>query len=230
MTIKTNPLISVIMSTYNDEKNLQQSIESILEQTYKNFEFLILDDASTDSSYEVLKQYQKLDNRVQVYSNKVNKGLTKSLNILIQKSKGEYLARQDSDDKSLKERFTVQIRYLTERNYDLCFSRAKIKDAKSIIPGLSYYIPNNIAIRYKNPFIHGSLMMKRSVLENLNYYDENFYYAQDYKLFSDAVISNFRIKYLRTPLYILNIQNNISTLHKSEQKYFAKCVKKGLNP
>ena len=108
------------MSTYNDRKNLNQSIESILDQTYRNFEFLILDDASTDSSSEQLEAYQKLDKRIMIFSNKVNKGLTKSLNILIKKSKGNYIARQDSDDISMKDRFNTQINYLTDGKYDLC--------------------------------------------------------------------------------------------------------------
>jgi glycosyltransferase EpsE len=218
------------MSTYNDRKNLNQSIESILDQTYRNFEFLILDDASTDSSYEQLEAYQKLDKRIMIFSNKVNKGLTKSLNILIKKSKGNYIARQDSDDISMKDRFNTQINYLTDGKYDLCFTRAKLKDSGKFIPGLSYYIPPKVSIKYKNPFIHGSLMIKKSVLEKLNYYDENFYYAQDYKLFKDAMMNNYQIKYLNKAMYLLNTKDNISTLNKNEQKYYADCIKKGVNP
>lgn len=218
------------MSTYNDRKNLNQSIESILDQTYRNFEFLILDDASTDSSYEQLEAYQKLDKRIMIFSNKVNKGLTKSLNILIKKSKGNYIARQDSDDISMKDRFNTQINYLTDGKYDLCFTRAKLKDSGKFIPGLSYYIPPKVSIKYKNPFIHGSLMIKKSVLEKLNYYDENFYYAQDYKLFKDAMMNNYQIKYLNKAMYLLNTKDNISTLNKNEQKYYANCIKKGVNP
>ena len=218
------------MSTYNDRKNLNQSIESILDQTYRNFEFLILDDASTDSSYEQLEAYQKLDKRIMIFSNKVNKGLTKSLNILIKKSKGNYIAIQDSDDISMKDRFNTQINYLTDGKYDLCFTRAKLKDSGKFIPGLSYYIPPKVSIKYKNPFIHGSLMIKKSVLEKLNYYDENFYYAQDYKLFKDAMMNNYQIKYLNKAMYLLNTKDNISTLNKNEQKYYANCIKKGVNP
>ena len=218
------------MSTYNDRKNLNQSIESILDQTYRNFEFLILDDASTDSSYEQLEAYQKLDKRIMIFSNKVNKGMTKSLNILIKKSKGNYIARQDSDDISMKDRFNTQINYLTDGKYDLCFTRAKLKDSGKFIPGLSYYIPPKVSIKYKNPFIHGSLMIKKSVLEKLNYYDENFYYAQDYKLFKDAMMNNYQIKYLNKAMYLLNTKDNISTLNKNEQKYYANCIKKGVNP
>ena len=156
--------------------------------------------------------------------------MTKSLNILIKKSKGNYIARQDSDDISMKDRFNTQINYLTDGKYDLCFTRAKLKDSGKFIPGLSYYIPPKVSIKYKNPFIHGSLMIKKSVLEKLNYYDENFYYAQDYKLFKDAMMNNYQIKYLNKAMYLLNTKENISTLNKNEQKYYADCIKKGVNP
>ena len=95
---ETEPIISVIMSTYNDEKKVGKSIESILNQTYKNFEFLIVDDFSQDSTLDVLKHYEAKDRRVKIFTNKQNIGLTKSLNKLIFHSKGEYIARQDSDD------------------------------------------------------------------------------------------------------------------------------------
>ena len=83
--------LSVIMSVYNSEENLSDSIESILNQTYKNFEFLIMDDGSSDNSSEILGEYAKKDNRVKIFKNSDNLGLTKSLNILISSSKGSIL-------------------------------------------------------------------------------------------------------------------------------------------
>ena len=97
-----SPLISVLLSVYNDDKNIKTSIDSILSQSYKNIELLVIDDCSTDKTYEVLKEIK--DIRLKIYRNKENHGLTKSLNILIKKSKGQILARQDSDDISLPTR------------------------------------------------------------------------------------------------------------------------------
>ena len=126
--------LSVIMSVYNSEENLSDSIESILNQTYKNFEFLIMDDGSSDNSSEILGEYAKKDNRVKIFKNSDNLGLTKSLNILISSSKGEYLARQDSDDISSKDRFEKQLNYLSLNNLDACTVRALGSTTKKLIP------------------------------------------------------------------------------------------------
>ena len=101
--------ISVILSVFNGEKHIANAIESVLNQSYEDFEFLILDDASTDETYNIIKSYQNIDKRIEILKNNSNIGLTKSLNILISKSKYEYIARQDSDDLSLVERFSTQL-------------------------------------------------------------------------------------------------------------------------
>ena len=86
------------MSVFNNELSLKSSIESILNQSYKDFEFLIMDDCSTDNSHNILKDYESRDSRIKVFRNSENIGLTKSLNILIEKSQRDFIARQDGDD------------------------------------------------------------------------------------------------------------------------------------
>ena len=93
------PKVTVLMSVYNSEKFLRESINSILEQTFKDFEFLIINDGSTDSSREIILSYN--DPRITLFDNKNNIGLTKSLNKGLDLAKGEYIARQDADDISL---------------------------------------------------------------------------------------------------------------------------------
>ena len=93
-------LISVIMSSYNSEETIEKSILSILNQDYKNIEFLIVDDCSTDSSLSIMKRLREDDKRIKIIENKKNIGLTKSLNKLLKISNGKYIARQDSDDVS----------------------------------------------------------------------------------------------------------------------------------
>ncbi len=222
--------ISVLMSVYNDENLLKESIESILNQTYENFELLICNDSSLDNTLKVLSFYEKNDSRIKVINNKKNIGLTKSLNKLINISEGELIARQDSDDISLKTRFEEQVHYIEKKGYDVVLSRAYRKQGRKYIPGFSYYLPKKFLIKYKNPFIHGTLLIKKTVINEIGNYDENFYYAQDYKLFSDLLNSGYSFKHIKTPLYVLNMKDNISSDFNKQQDYYANCVRKNKLP
>ena len=224
------PKISVLMSVYNDEKTLERSIESILKQTFKNFELLINDDSSTDGSFKIIKNFSNIDNRIKFFQNENNTGLTKSLNKLIRQSSGEFIARQDSDDTSHIERFQKQINVIESGKFDIVTTRANVIGEKRKIPNISFYFPKRYIIKYKNPFIHGSLLIKKNVLNDIGNYDERFYYSQDYKLMSDLIKQNKKIKTLRQPLYNLNLKNNISSKNAEEQEYFAKCVRLNVNP
>ena len=98
------PLVSIIMSVYNEEERVEKCINSILNQDYKNFEFLIVDDFSEDNTLEVLNKFSREDSRIKIFKNKSNLGLTKNLNFLIKKSSGDFVARQDADDTSKQDR------------------------------------------------------------------------------------------------------------------------------
>ena len=228
--INRDHLISVIMSVYNDEKNIDKSIESIMSQTYKNLELHILDDGSNDKTWKIINKYKTEYQNIFIYRNKNNLGLTKSLNYLVNQTNGEIIARHDSDDLSHPERIEKQLNIMTKYNLDFCTTRAQIIQNNKITPKFSYYIPKKIVVKYKNPFIHGTLMIKKRVIINIGMYDENFYYSQDYKLMTDLLNINSKYKILRTPYYKLNFENNISTEFKEEQKYYAFCVKKKLTP
>ena len=222
--------ISVILSVFNGEKHIANAIESVLNQSFEDFEFLILDDASTDNTYNIIKSCQNIDTRIELLKNNSNIGLTKSLNTLISRSKYEYIARQDADDLSLVERFGSQLTVINSGDYDAVTTRAIIKGENTYTPNYSYYLPRRFVMKIKNPFIHGSLMIKKSVLYDLGKYNEKFYYAQDYKLMSDLVKKNYKTKIIKEPLYVLNQKNNISTNFKNSQEYFANCVKKNIDP
>lgn len=94
--MKNHPKVSVLMSVYNDAVHLKEAINSILNQTIKDFEFIIIDDGSTDVSVDILRRYEKQDSRVKVYTNESNIGLAKSLNKGFLLSSGEYIARMDA--------------------------------------------------------------------------------------------------------------------------------------
>jgi glycosyltransferase involved in cell wall biosynthesis len=222
--------ISVLLSVFNEEKNIAASIESICNQTYENFEFLIIDDCSTDNSYEIINEFSNRDDRIKIIRNSSNIGLTKSLNKLIKTSSGDYIARQDADDISLLNRFERQIELLNNLDYQACTTRAIIREETRITPNRSFYIPKFLIMNLKNPFVHGSLMIRKKAIESIGLYDEDFYYAQDYKLMSDLISSGYKIKIIKEPLYILNVKDNISTNFYEKQKYYADCVKKKIKP
>ena len=224
-----NKKISVLMSIYNSEETIEESINSVLNQTFSDFEFLIIDDCSTDSSLEIIKRFEKTDQRITVFCNEENLGLTRSLNKLIQNSNFDFIARQDSDDRSFPNRLETQMKSLINLDLDFCTTRA-LKKKGGITPNLKHYLPYKFMINYLNPFIHGTLLIKKQVLEKINGYDERFYYAQDYKLFKDLIKQNFKFKVINSPLYYLNTINNISSNKKKEQYYYASCVRNNKIP
>ena len=216
---------SIIMSTYNHEKSLSQSINSILSQKYEDFEFLILNDNSKDGTKAVLDKFKKKDSRVKVFNNYKNLGLTKSLNILIKESKGSLIFRQDSDDISLPNRLMKQVSLLSHPNNHACVTRAANSLTLKKIPNMSYNFPYKLVMNFKNPFIHGTLGIKKEVLYDVGLYDEKFYYAQDYHLYKKLIMSKYKIIKIREIHYILNMESNISNLFKDEQDAYASIVK-----
>ncbi len=223
-------LVSVLLSTYNSESTIEESLISLLNQTYKNLEILIVDDGSTDNTEEICKKFQLSDERILLFSNKKNIGLTKSLNSLAQKASGSLIARQDADDVSLPERIEKQIQFMNKKKLDAVTTRSLVKQNNKKRPGISFYIPNKLLINRKNPFIHGTLIIKKNIFKDIGYYDERFYYAQDYKLFYDLLNKGYKVKTLNEALYILNTENNISSENLDRQNYYADCVRLGKIP
>lgn len=218
------------MSTFNNEDTVGSSVKSILNQTYSDFNFLIIDDGSKDSTFDILKKFEFNDKRIKIYKNSDNIGLTKSLNKLIKFSNKRYIARQDADDISLPKRLESQINYAEINNLHVCTTLARVMDSDQVRPKISHLLPQKIIIKRKNPFIHGTLLMKKSLMEEVGLYDENFYYSQDYKLFYDLIKKGVKVGVLRKPLYRLNTKNNISSNSKMKQAYYANCVKKQILP
>lgn len=166
------PRISVAMSVYNGEKYISEAIDSILNQTYSDFEFIICDDASTDKSVDIIKNYIRKDNRIILIRNETNMGLASSLNKCIDRARGEYIARMDADDLSLNDRFEKQITFLDE-NPNIAF----------VCGGIYLLDKNGIwgeriskrALTKENifkfqPVAHPTTMIRRSVLKQVNGY------------------------------------------------------------
>ena len=222
--------ISIIMGVFNSEETLKNSIESILDQSFRDFEFLILDDCSTDNSFQIADIYRKKDERIKLYRNHENLGLTKSLNILIENSKSDYIARQDSEDVSRNKRLEAQLSFIKKFKLDGCTTKAISQQTGKILHKIANKFPPKVTIKYKNPFIHGSLLILKKTLDEVGCYDENFIYAQDYKLMSEVLKNGSSIKIMNDIFYELNTINNISSKYKAEQEYFANCVRKNRIP
>lgn len=222
--------VSFIISVFNSSHLIQNSLQSILNQTYKNIEILVIDDGSTDKSYKILKSIEASNSNVKLFKNNENLGLTKSLNKLIDHCEGEIIARQDIDDFSKPKRIEKQVHEINKLNLDFCLTRARRLDNNKLIPKYSFLLPDKFVMKYKNPFIHGTLAIKKEALLSVGKYNKKFYYAQDYKLFSDMISKNLKYKVINEPLYYLNMIDNLSSKFKSDQEYFANCVRKNLIP
>ncbi len=183
--IKRN-LISVIFPIYNASNYLDESLQSILSQTYKDFEVILINDGSTDDSLDKCKKYQKEDSRIKIINNK-HQGLTKSLNDGIKFSTGKFIARQDADDISKVNRFEKQINWFSSSNNRvLCGTNGYVVSPNGNIR------QNNVItfshdkiiskLKYTNCFMHTSVMFLRLAAEKFNFYNENLKYAQDYDL------------------------------------------------
>lgn len=216
--------ISVLMSVFNGEAYLSEAIESILDQTYKNFEFIIINDCSTDNSKKILRKYAKADKRIQLINNKQNLGLTKSLNFGLKNSHGEFVARMDSDDISLPIRLEEQYNYLKKnRDIFLVGAGALIIDScgntiKQFKPILG---PKKIkkSLLKKNVLYHPSIMFRN---QTSYFYRDKFIYAQDYDYYLNLLTNNEKMNNIFKPLikYRINPQG-ITCKKLTKQKLFA---------
>jgi glycosyltransferase involved in cell wall biosynthesis len=209
MSLKYTPqLISVIMPVYNAMPYLSESVESILKQTYAHFEFIIIDDHSTDGSYELLEKYAKKDKRISLYRNAKNLGVSHAVMKGIKHATGQYIARMDADDISSADRFTKQVAYFE-------------KHEKSVAVGAQCYIINehgkvtgkkifpttfDDVYRYSFTFVpvqQPTLMIDRSRLpKNFKFYIDGMNTAEEVELFFKLFkyghvenIPNYLLKY-----------------------------------
>lgn len=195
------------MGVYNEEEYLERAIESVLEGTYENLEFIIVDDASTDRSAEIVKSYD--DPRIVFLENNTNRGLTVSLNRGLERASGKYIARQDADDISEPDRLARQVAFL-ERNEQVAVvgSGAYLidGDGEVIDHRVGYCSPSFGDFLEKSHLVHGSIVARRSVLEDVGGYDELFRYGQDYDLWL-RIAKRHWIANIPDPFYRLRIHD-----------------------
>lgn len=214
------------MSVYNGETYVSESICSILLQNYKDFEFIIVNDGSTDNTLSILKDYAQKDSRIKLVDQE-NKGLTKSLNIAAKMAKGEFIARQDADDISLPNRFKNQLRYL-QRNTDVKFLGTSnfMIDSKGKV--INYFLRPQDCEQVRdympkgNQICHGSMMMCTTTFNKLGGYDESYRFAQDYDLWFRALKQGHKVENLRQLFYLWRIHEN--SIAGAKQQKQRECV------
>jgi len=218
----SKPIVSVLMGVHNSESFLSSSIKSILLQTFKKFEFIIINDGSDDSSGDIINSFAKKDSRIKVIHQE-NKGLTKTLNIAAQHAQGQYLARQDADDISLPKRLEMQVKYLQKypdvkvlgtSNYMLD-NKGKVIN-RFLRPSSTELIKKYMS--FGNQMCHGSIVMHKDFFVEIKGYDEKCKYSQDYELWLRCLSKGYLIKNLRWPLYMWRIHDQSIAGSKLDQQ------------
>lgn len=176
-----SPVITCLMCVYNGESFLREAINSILNQTFKDFELVIINDASIDSTLEILNSFT--DNRIKIITNSHNLGLTKSLNIGIKHSKGKYIARMDADDVSRRDRFEKQLKFILKHHeiaVVFSFGNGFLSRKYPKSPIKNHEIKARLL--FENPLVHSSAFINKNLIGNNLYYDEDYKTSQDYEL------------------------------------------------
>ncbi|WP_318557106.1 glycosyltransferase [Geobacter anodireducens] len=180
------PLVTVLMSVYNGADFVGDAVNSILQQTYTNFEYLIINDHSTDSSKEIVEKF--CDKRIRIVSNDANLGLAASLNIGIRLSKSKYIARMDADDISDPQRLAIQLDFMESHpDVGVCGTWVKTFGDGDVLEWQYGIASDDIKsnLLFESPFAHPSVMFRRSILiDSCAYYNETLHVAQDYDLWA----------------------------------------------
>tara|TARA_R100000935_G_scaffold50402_1_gene76264 strand:+ start:10888 stop:11895 length:1008 start_codon:yes stop_codon:yes gene_type:complete len=201
-------LISLILPVYNGEKYLEQAIKSCLSQTYKNFELIIVDDASTDQSLKIAEDFLVIDNRVSIISNTENKRLPESLNIGHKAAKGTYLT-WTSHDNILKHNFLeILIQNIQKTNVDIVFSNYDIITFDGILK--REHVTGPIENILFGNFVGASFLYKKEVFEKLKGYSTDLFLVEDYDFWIRSS-QNFSFYHIQENLYSYRIQEESLT-------------------
>ena len=199
------PLLSVVMAARNEAKYVAAAVESVISQTYPNWELIIIDDGSIDSTPAILESYSKQDCRIRWVRNPQSQGLAASLNRGIREARGAIIMRADADDLNLPSRFEEQFRYLSDHSeVDFVGTGAILmnEDGDEI---KEFFLPSEHdeikRIAYKNTcFFHPSVAMRKSALERIGLYDEGLIRAQDKELWLRGLSVGCRYANIPKPL------------------------------
>lgn len=222
ITNKTiTPLISVVMPVKNGEKYLAKAIESVLEQTYSNFEFLIVDDGSVDNTGKIIERYRKSDSRIKQFSLKKSGGISHAMNYAIKRAIGRYIVRADGDDICMNDRFNIQVEYMLSHpkvdvlgTYFCTFLNNNIDMCKTV-PCSSTNIRDG-----RSPVHHPTCMIKRNIFKKFGYYNSNYDNAEDVDLWFRWFSKNVVFDNIPKVLYKKRIHQNSVSVYKIKHQVF----------
>lgn len=212
------PTVSVLMAVHNGEKYLREAVESILNQTFTDFEFIIIDDGSTDGSPQIIAEYS--DPRIKPMRNRENIGLTRSLNGGLDMAQGLYIARMDSDDVSLPERIGKQVAFMdAHKDVAACGTWAKLIDESGTVIGFrESLVGDSLEYMYWRlaPIIHPTVMIRAAHLNGLRY-AQHLRYAQDFDLWL-RLRTKHRLSNLAEYLLLYRVHEDAISSAKSEEQ------------
>jgi glycosyltransferase involved in cell wall biosynthesis len=226
-----DPLVSVVMAVHNGGQFLREAVDSILGQTFKDFEFILMDDGSTDSTPSLLAEYQNADARIRVKRFDQNQGLTHCLNAGIQMARGKYLARMDADDISLPQRFERQVRYLDEHPQVAALGCGFTLMDEAGTPLKDYIFSSRPEVLrwnllFFNPISHPGAMIRSSIMRELGGYDPQLMRAQDYDLWWRMSFIG-RLGNLQDILLLLRQHGGrVTNKHQDQQTDSARSIRK----
>ena len=216
-----NGLISIIMAVYNCEDTVREAIDSILNQTYTNWEFIICDDCSMDNTLEIVREYEaKHPDKFKVIQNEVNSKLSFSLNHCLKYADGEFVARMDGDDISRPDRFEKQINYLREHeDVDLVSTLVQRFDGDTLADIIvKPEFPDRYTQRNQVAFNHATIMTYKYVYDKCGGYtvSKRTVRAQDYDLWFRFFYHNFKGVNMQEPLYLM--RENLAAVKRRTMK------------
>ena len=214
------PKISVIMSVYNGEELLKETMDSILRQTFKDFELIVIDDCSTDSSLNILQDYAKSDERIKILHNEKNIRLQASLNRGIDAACGEFIARVDADDVMRVDRLEKQYKFMKKHSH-LSMSACKFYwyiDGEIVTNPMIQRLDSasvNARLLFSNPICHPCVIMKTEVAKEMKYLAE-YTCSEDLELWTRMVLNKNKIAIQRERMMLYRIHKNQITQNSSE--------------
>jgi|SRR3989344_4312668 len=222
MKLKSNVLVSVIMAVYNAETYLLESVNSILEQSLKEFELIVINDVSTDKSLEIIKRLIRKDNRIKLVNLKKRSGPAKARNAGIDLARGKYIAIMDADDISMKRRLEIQYNFL-ERNKDIFLIGAGAIKIDSLGQKIGNFYPItsrlklNIKLYFTNCLYHPTIMFRNEEMR----YREYFIQSEDYDFYLRVIAKKRKIRNLPYPLIKYRVHKRSKTQSNlKQQKYY----------
>jgi glycosyltransferase involved in cell wall biosynthesis len=211
--VKNNsPLVSVVMPTYNGAEFIYEAIQSILNQSYSNFELFIVDDGSTDNTSEIIMSFN--DDRISFIKKEKNSGIADSLNIGIANAKGKYFARMDDDDVSQVNRLQMQVEFM-ETNPDVVVCATNDQNLGGNRPYLSD-LKIRIGLLFRNVLIHASVMMPMVIVKACQY-NINMVPSEDYDLWS-RILNEGKFHKLQEPLMHIRYSSDGQTATRRNEQ------------